>query len=259
MADTRKAFDTLAAGELPSWWPELVANGLHAVHVPARYGGQGGGLLGAACVLGAAREVSLPGPLLTAAAAGAVALLAAETPAREGLLVGLGAGARATVVLAQHAGFAARPVADGGWVTGVSEVVSGACSAQLALVCAGRADGAAIWLAVDLARPQVAVRPASGTDVLTDLGTISLTHYPAAPAAALAGTDSGRAECLPVGLAAAVSGGIAAWCVEAATEHLRTREQFGKPIGTFQALQHRAAMLLVNTELARAAAIGRAS
>ena len=38
------------------------------------------------------------------------------------------------------------------------------------------------------------------------------------------------------------------------TAHLRTREQFGKPIGTFQALQHEAAMLLVNSELATAAA-----
>ncbi|PRC50079.1 acyl-CoA dehydrogenase, partial [Mycobacterium sp. ITM-2017-0098] len=35
---------------------------------------------------------------------------------------------------------------------------------------------------------------------------------------------------------------------------LRTREQFGKPIGTFQALQHQAAMLLVNSELATSAA-----
>ena len=42
--------------------------------------------------------------------------------------------------------------------------------------------------------------------------------------------------------------------MDAVTAHLRTREQFGKPIGTFQALQHEAAMLLVNSELATAAA-----
>ena len=48
--------------------------------------------------------------------------------------------------------------------------------------------------------------------------------------------------------------GIAQWCVEVVTEHLRTREQFGKVIGTFQALQHNAAMLLVNSELVTAAA-----
>ncbi|MDQ2627922.1 MAG: acyl-CoA dehydrogenase family protein, partial [Actinomycetota bacterium] len=41
IADTRKAFDALAAGELPGWWPELVANGFHAIHLPESCGGQG--------------------------------------------------------------------------------------------------------------------------------------------------------------------------------------------------------------------------
>ena len=70
----------------------------------------------------------------------------------------------------------------------------------------------------------------------------------------LTGIDPDRAECVAVGLVASSTAGIAQWCVEAATAHLRTREQFGKVIGTFQALQHNAAMLLVNSELATAAA-----
>ncbi len=41
---------------------------------------------------------------------------------------------------------------------------------------------------------------------------------------------------------------------EAAVDYIRTREQFGKPVGAFQALQHKAAVLLVNAELAAAAA-----
>ncbi len=57
-----------------------------------------------------------------------------------------------------------------------------------------------------------------------------------------------------VGLVASTTAGIAQWCVDVVTAHLRTREQFGKVIGTFQALQHSAAMLLVNSELATAAA-----
>lgn len=254
IADTRKAFDALAAGELPGWWPELVANGFHAIHLPESCGGQGGGLLDAACVLEAAGKVSLPGPLLATVTAGAVGLLADTTPAREAFLGGLASGAPATVVLPQHAKFTARAGADGWLVDGVAELVSGACSARLALACAQGTDGAGIWLAVDLSRPQVAVRPGAGTDLLTDLGAVTLTGYPARASDVLTGIDPGRAEWLTVGLAAAVSAGIAGWCVEAATEHLRTREQFGKPIGTFQALQHQAAMLLVNSELASAAA-----
>ncbi|MEB3019643.1 acyl-CoA dehydrogenase [[Mycobacterium] crassicus] len=253
IADTRKAFDALAAGDLPIWWEELVVNGFHAIHLPESCGGQGGDLLDAACVLEAAGKVCLPGPLLATITAGAVGLLADATPARDGLLGELVGGAPATVVLPQHAKLIARRVDDGWLVDGVAELISGACSARLALVCAEGSGGAAIWLAVDLARPEVTVAPIAGTDLLTDLGSITLTGYRVTAAEVLTGIDAGRAEWLAVGLAAAVSAGIATWCVEAATEHLRTREQFGKPIGTFQALQHRAAMLLVNSELASAA------
>ena len=70
----------------------------------------------------------------------------------------------------------------------------------------------------------------------------------------LTGIDPDRAECVAVGLVASSTAGITQWCVDAVTAHLRTREQFGKVIGTFQALQHNAAMLLVNSELATAAA-----
>lgn len=80
-----------------------------------------------------------------------------------------------------------------------------------------------------------------------------LTAYPVEQADVLHGIDAERAEYLATALTASMAAGIAQWCVEAATAHLHTREQFGKLIGTFQALQHNAAMLLVNSELASAA------
>ena len=64
----------LAAGQLPPWWQEFVDNGFHAVHVPERFGGQGGSLADMACVLEAAATALLPGPWLSTATAGAVAL-----------------------------------------------------------------------------------------------------------------------------------------------------------------------------------------
>jgi alkylation response protein AidB-like acyl-CoA dehydrogenase len=252
MADTRNAFDALAEGHLPTWWDELVSHGFHAVHLPECDGGQGGGLLDVAAILEAAGTVSLPGPLLSTVTAGAVGLLAGATPAREGYLAALAAGAPAVVVLAGQSSFTARRADDQFRISGVSEVISGARSATLALICAGCDDGTDVWAVVDTSR--VAVQPVAGTDLLTDLATLTLDDYPVSSAAVLAGIDTERADYLAVGLAAAVCAGIATWCVEAATAHLRTREQFGVPIGTFQALQHQAAMLLVNAELACAAA-----
>ena len=252
MADTRNAFDALAAGELPSWWDDLVANGFHAIHLPEGCGGQGGGLLDAAAVLEAAGTVSLPGPLLPTVTAGAVGLLADATEAREELLRALAAGAPAAVVLPGQSDFTAQPVAGGWRITGVSEVISGARSARLALICAAGPDDTDLWVAVDTAAARI--QPAAGTDLLTDLATITLADHPVTAADVLTGLETERAEYLAVGLAAAVCAGITGWCVEAATAHLRTREQFGVRIGTFQALQHQAAMLLVNAELACAAA-----
>ena len=83
---------------------------------------------------------------------------------------------------------------------------------------------------------------------------LRLADYDASDSEALTGIDTDRARCVTVALTASMLAGITQWCVEAVTAHLRTREQFGKVIGTFQALQHNAAMLLVSSELATAAA-----
>jgi alkylation response protein AidB-like acyl-CoA dehydrogenase len=48
--------------------------------------------------------------------------------------------------------------------------------------------------------------------------------------------------------------GIAARCLEMTLDHVRTRKQFGRPIGTFQAIQHRCAEMLLRLESARSAA-----
>src|SRR5689334_17621854 len=73
---TRAAFDSIATGELPSWWQEFTARGFHSVHLPEGMGGQGGSLADMACVIEAAATALLPGPLLSTATASAVAMLA---------------------------------------------------------------------------------------------------------------------------------------------------------------------------------------
>jgi alkylation response protein AidB-like acyl-CoA dehydrogenase len=254
IAETRDTFEALAAGRLPQWWDALVTNGFHAVHLPEHVGGQGGRLIDAACVLESAAKALLPGPLLPTVAAGAIALLADATPAAEAFLRDLASGVPAAVVLPDDGDFCARNDGWGWLVTGTSDVIAGACSARLILVGARTEGGDVVWLPVDARQSTVTVEAAGGTDLVTDVGVLRLAGYRAAETDALTGIDSDRAACVNLGLVASATAGITQWCVEAATAHLRIREQFGKVIGTFQALQHNAAMLLVNSELATAAA-----
>ncbi|QLL07674.1 acyl-CoA dehydrogenase [Mycobacterium vicinigordonae] len=252
VAATRDSFQALASGELPPWWDALIANGFHAVHLPEHVGGQGGRLVDCACVLEAAAKALLPGPLLPTVAAGAVALLADATPAAESLLRDLAAGTPAAVVLANGADFHARR--DGGeWVvTGASDITEGVRSARVILLAAGTQDGDVVWVPVEPGTPSAVIESVSGTDLVVDVGQLRLDEYTAADV--LTGIDPDRAECVVAGLVASSTAGITQWCVAAVTAHLRIREQFGKVIGTFQALQHNAAMLLINSELATAAA-----
>jgi 3-oxochol-4-en-24-oyl-CoA dehydrogenase len=252
IGETRASFDELAAGQLPAWWDALVANGFHAVHLPERLGGQGGRLIDGACVLEAAARALLPGPLLATVTTGAVALLADPTPAAESLLRNLASGIPAAVVLPGDGDFQARADGQRWLVSGTSEVTAGACSARVMLVGARTEDGDLVWVPVDTGRATAKVESVAGTDLTTDVGILRLDEYDASDR--LTGIDPDRAECVSVGLVSSSTAGIAQWCVEAVTTHLRTREQFGKVIGTFQALQHNAAMLLVNSELATAAA-----
>ncbi|OBI50804.1 acyl-CoA dehydrogenase [Mycobacterium sp. E787] len=254
IADTRASFDALAAGRVPAWWDSLAATGFHAVHLPERLGGQGGRLIDAACVLEAAGKTLLPGPLLPTVTTGAVALLADPTPAAETLLRDLASGLPAAVVLPDGGDFRVSADGDGWLLSGESDVTAGLCSAGVILVAARSEGGDIVWVSIDTENSSAVVESIRGTDLVCDVGILRLNDYRGPGSAALTGIDAERARCVAVGLVAGMTAGIAEWCVEAVTAHLRTREQFGKVIGTFQALQHSAAMLLVNSELATAAA-----
>ncbi len=68
------------------------------------------------------------------------------------------------------------------------------------------------------------------------------------------GVDDARVDAVGALLFAAEAAGIAGWCMETAVGHALVREQFGYPIGHFQAVKHGCADMLVTAEQARAAA-----
>ncbi|NTY62774.1 acyl-CoA dehydrogenase [Mycolicibacterium sphagni] len=247
---TRASLDSIAAGELPIWWEEFTGNGFHAVHLPEAAGGQGGTLADMACVIEAAAAALLPGPLLSTATASAVASLADDSAAA--LVADLAGGAPAVVVLPEDS--AVQAVRDGtGWrLTGSIGSTLGLCAAQRVLLASRGEDGADLWFALTVGSAGIVIEQQRGTDLTTDIGVLTLDDHPAD--AAVTGIDTERARCVVAALTACASAGTVRKGVETAVNYIRTREQFGKPVGSFQALQHKAAILLVNAELASASA-----
>jgi alkylation response protein AidB-like acyl-CoA dehydrogenase len=250
---TRTQFDALAAGTLPSWWEALTAQGFHAVHITEDAGGHGGDLMAAACVLDAAGYALLPGPLLPTTIAAAVAQTAAPGPARETLLADIAGGATAAVVLPEAGQLAAEPV-DGGWrVRGAVGPALGIASAERILVSA-RTDTGDLWFVLHASEPGLRVTADDGTDLTRDVGTLDADGHLVPGAAVVEGLAAAQARAVTVALMAAEAAGIARWCIDNVVAHLLVREQFGQPIGAFQALQHKAARAYIQSELITASA-----
>lgn len=254
---TRASFDSIAAGELPPWWEELTASGFHAVHLPEAVGGQGGSLADLGCLVEAAAAALLPGPLLSTTIASAVTHLSDDSGGA--LLADLVGGVPAAAVLPEHSMVRVTRHRDGWQLDGSSAPTAGMICAQRILLAVHTdtdAEADVRWFALDAGRtvPGMLVEPRRGTDLSTDVGVLTLTGQVVPASAELCGITCESARCIAVALTACAAAGIVRRCQEAATDYIRTREQFGRPVGAFQALQHKAATLLVNSELASAAA-----
>jgi len=251
---TRAAFDSIAAGELPPWWEEFTAHGFHAVHLADVAGGQDGTLADMACVVAAAAAALLPGPLLSTATTSAVASLADTSAAP--LMADLAGGATAAIVLPEHSAVHAVRHGDGWCLSGSSGTTLGICAAQRILLGTHSHSSAELWFVLDARAPGagLTIERQKGTDLCTDAGVLHLADHIVPAGSVLSGISTERARCMVVALTACAAAGTVRRCVDAAVDYIRTREQFGKPVGAFQALQHKAAVLLVNAELAAAAA-----
>jgi alkylation response protein AidB-like acyl-CoA dehydrogenase len=222
-AQRRAALDT-PAGQDAALWKVLTELGLPALGVPEPRGGAGASFVDAAVVLEEGGKALFAAPLLP----GLVAGFAADDADLHAALV---AGGVATV----GAGAPGGPV---------RHVVDGA-AADWVVLAGG--DGLYVGSAAD-----AQVVGQQTLDPTRRQATVTLPEQ-----AARRVGDADRAEravdLLRVALAVEAVG-VARWCVEPTVDHLKTREQFERPIGSFQALQHRAADLLVMLEAAASAA-----
>jgi alkylation response protein AidB-like acyl-CoA dehydrogenase len=246
------------AGERPDHWRELIDLGLHAVHLSEEVGGQGGSIDDLAVVVAEAGRALLPGPLLPTVCASAVVSTADIDDAAIGVLKRLADGTTATVLgprspltISEHDGRAR--------LDGESAATLGAASAELFVVAAqpDPAAGAAAapsWLVVDRRSAGVDVDVLNGVDLGRDLAAVRFRDVDVSDAVPLSGINVDQAADFIVAMMAVEAAGIIGWCSDAATEFVKSRSQFGRPIGAFQAVQHRVAQLRITSELATAAA-----
>ncbi|MFB6707286.1 acyl-CoA dehydrogenase family protein [Streptomyces sp. NPDC056333] len=201
-----------------SVWGELGAAGFFALRLPEAEGGVGLGLPESVLLFEEAGRALLPGPLAAShLAAGAV------KGAAEG---------RAVVAVLDEG----RPVAHLGAADALIALVTGEVRVL---------EGAALRALV-----RGAARPVRSLDPLTPLHRVTA---PATLGDPLPGAEAARFRREGALLAAAEQLGSAARTTEMAVQHARGREQFGSPIGAFQAVKHLCAQMLVRAELARGA------
>jgi alkylation response protein AidB-like acyl-CoA dehydrogenase len=137
-------------------------------------------------------------------------------------------------------------------VSGTASLVLGAGDASHLLLGAA-AESGETWFVLDAGQAGVQVRPRSPVDFSRALADIALDDVTVEPGQVLSGSPRLVPD-LGATLAAAEAAGVASWCSQTATEYARTRQQFGRPIGSFQAIKHLCAQMLCRAELATAAA-----
>ncbi len=227
-----------AKADRPVHWPDLARLGVFSLTLPE----EGGGLVDLAAVLEQAADSLVPGPVLPTALAAVLLARCADTD-----LPSLLADGRATVALALSGGTVTavrRP--DGGLVVDgeVGHVLGAGGTTHLLLT-----DGD-LWFVVPAEDTTVVEHAA--VDFSRPLGRVSLDGVEVPPDRVL--VDPPDPLGLAVTLFAAEASGIAGWCLRTAVEHARRREQFGRPIGSFQAVKHLCVEMLCRVERASAVA-----
>ncbi|MFB6435222.1 acyl-CoA dehydrogenase family protein [Streptomyces sp. NPDC056411] len=245
-------------------WRALAAEiGTAGLLVPERLGGAGASTREAAVVLEELGRSVAPVPYLTSAVLAVTALLgcdlgpveaaAALTALAEGRTVGVLALPWTTA----PGRLPAPTVTAGpdGALTGRVTSVADAGSAGLLLVRAQGRNGPALY-AVDAAADGVRTEPVTPLDLTRPLGHLAFDGAPGRLLAAGARAEAAveRALLTGAGLLASEQLGIAEWCLSETVRYTAGRTQFGRPIGSFQALKHRMAALWLEVASARAAA-----
>jgi alkylation response protein AidB-like acyl-CoA dehydrogenase len=249
-AAVRRAVEQPAGYDIELWTLLCDQIGVAALGIPERFGGLGAGRREVQVVMAELGRRLTPSPMLSTVLATALLIALDDEQAAARLLPRLAAGEVAAVAWATAAGQ---------WTAGAVGVDDGRLLGEAHYVLAG--DTAGILLVVaDNAVYEVDVAETNRTrtptmDITRPLARVRLDGIAGARVgAADASAALGSALDEAIIALAAEQVGAAAAAFEMTVEYTKVRHQFGRPIGSFQALKHRLADLHVLLEAARSAA-----
>lgn len=240
-------FDTSA-------WKELARSGLLSLALPGELGGDGLGLAEAAALLTEVGRSAARIPALATLALGVLPVMrSGDADVRGQLLAGVGSGD--TILTAatrepsqpmpEQPATLARLAGNSGTITGVKTGVPYAAAARWILVTASTAGNGGPGTVVAVVEPDADGLSCQRTRTSSGLPEYTLRFEGTPVRHVLAGCSAGQVYQFAVVGACAVADGVLAAALELTTEHVRQREQFGRPLATFQAVAQQIADVYV--------------
>jgi 3-oxochol-4-en-24-oyl-CoA dehydrogenase len=233
----------------PPYWRAAAEQGLQGVHLAESVGGQGFGILELAIVLAEFGYGAVPGPFVPSAIASAL-ISAHDRDAK--VLSELASGA-AIAAYALDSGLTATrqgPNEQALVIRGEVRAVPAAAQASV-LVLPVAIDSGEEWMV--LRAEQLEIEPVKSLDPLRPIAHVRANAVEVGDDAALSDLTMATAHALISTLLSAEAIGVARWATDTASRYAKIREQFGRPIGQFQAIKHKCAEMIADTERATAA------
>lgn len=258
MASVRAQLET-DTGFDEALWDEMVALGWSGIALPESCGGSGLGIAAVVAVAEAMGRAMLGTPLLSTTLAAQLLLRSQGGSQLETVLAEIAAGSRATVALLENADWGDTDLsctlgADG-VLTGTKKFVTDASVAALFIVVAEHEGAPALAIVRAEQLPADAITPNTLIDQTKRSASVDFSGVQLAQTDIVTGAGVASAlrdfHLLGALLTAAESAGGAASCLDTIVEYLKTRKQFGKLIGSYQALKHPAVEILAQVDSTR--------
>jgi len=243
----------------PSIWDEIVGLGWTGIAIPESCGGSGLGVGTVVPVVEAMGRAMLGTPLISTTLAAQLLLRAGNNEQIERLLPNIASGSPATLALLENGDWGDERVTltldDDRVLRGGKKFVADAAVADVFVVAVNYRAEVALAVVHAGQLPEGALSPNTLIDQTKRSANVDFTGISVAENDLVTGSAVSVAlrdiRLLGALLQAAEATGSAAACLDTVVEYLKTRKQFGKLIGSYQALKHPAVDILVSTDSSR--------